>query len=251
MLKSAGIYAGDLFIDQQYCMGDSGDKVVLIQEWLCLNGINILIDGIFGPATKRAVKIFQNNSEIYSDGIVGGKTFAKLIRPMTNALFDSVTNDFDLGQAVLAYAKKHLKNHPREVGGSNNGPWVRLYMDGLQGLPWCAGFVSFILRQASNNIGVIVPFETSPSCDRFVYSAKDKGLFREGRDIADKSKMAPGALFLCRKSKNDWMHIGIVTRAESEQFYTIEGNANDNGNRDGFEVCERIRSYSGKDFIFI
>ena len=124
-------------------------------------------------------------------------------------------------------------------------------MDGLQGLPWCAGFVSFILRQASNNIGVRVPVETSFSCDRFAISAKEKGLFREGRDIADKSIIGPGALFLCGKSKNDWIHIGIVTRAESEEFYTIEGNSNDAGNIDGHEVCERIRGYANKDFILI
>ena len=45
--------------------------------------------------------------------------------------------------------------NPREIGGQNMGPWVRLYMDGREGaeFPWCAGFVCFVLAQACEAMG--------------------------------------------------------------------------------------------------
>ncbi len=49
----------DLNLDKDYGRGSNGKKVKLIQEWLCLHGFNIAIDGDFGPATEFAVKAFQ------------------------------------------------------------------------------------------------------------------------------------------------------------------------------------------------
>jgi hypothetical protein len=34
-------------------------------------------------------------------------------------------------------------------------------------------------------------------------------------------------------------------------FETIEGNTNDDGSREGYEVCRRFRSYQKTDFILI
>jgi hypothetical protein len=36
-----------------------------------------------------------------------------------------------------------------------------------------------------------------------------------------------------------------------EGFKTIEGNTNDEGVSNGFEVCMRSRSYKDKDFILL
>jgi len=79
-------YTDDLSLDRQYGRRETGQKVVLIQEWLCLHGIHVVIDGVFGPATEKAVKIFQHTKEVYEDGIVENITFAELIEPMTDAL---------------------------------------------------------------------------------------------------------------------------------------------------------------------
>lgn len=38
----------DLTLDKSYRKGNTGGKVGLIQEWLCLHGISVAIDGIFG-----------------------------------------------------------------------------------------------------------------------------------------------------------------------------------------------------------
>ena len=54
---------------------------------------------------------------------------------------------------------------------------------------------------------------------------------------------------LVRRTPSDWVHVGIVLRADQESMRTIEGNTNDSGSPDGFEVCERTRNYAGKDFV--
>ena len=243
----------DLSLDKNYKKGNKGKKVKLIQEWLCLHGFHIMVDGIFGPATDYAVRQFQKRERLDVDGIVGEKTFGRLIQPMTNALMPLPKDEKSLGQMVVAYAEQHWKQHPLEIGGQNKGPWVRLYMEGNEGSEWswCAGFGCFILKQACQNLDVPLPIHTSFSCDVLAASAKEKGIFLGESRITDKTQISPGTFFLSRKTPADWTHTGIVIQAENEVFHTIEGNTNDNGHHEGYEVCKRIRGYKNKDFILI
>ena len=59
--------------------GSRGETVKLIQQklkrWGYYNGA---IDGIYGSATKKAVKNFQSKNGLTADGIVGNKTLAAL-----------------------------------------------------------------------------------------------------------------------------------------------------------------------------
>jgi hypothetical protein len=243
----------DLDLDKDYKKGMKGKKVRLIQEWLCLHGHHIVIDGDFGDATDAAVRQFQKEKKLTPDGTVGDKTFEKLVLPTTKALEEISPGKKGLGQMVVAYAEQHLKQHPLEVGGQNRGPWVRLYMQGSEGndWPWCAGFVSFILKQACKSLNVPPPIQTSFSCDSLAFSAKEKGLFLKESEAKKKDAIAPGSFFLDRRTPTDWVHTGIVFSAEDDVFHTIEGNTNDDGDREGYEVCRRIRNYAGKDFILL
>jgi len=243
----------DIDLDKSYVKGSSGQKVRLIQEWLCLHGFNVVIDGDFGPATDTAVRAFQQSKGLGIDGIVGEDTFGQLILPMTNALKAISGGGGKLGDLVVAYAEQHLVEHPREIGGQNRGPWVRLYMDGNEGpsWPWCAGFVSFVLKQACASLNAPLPIKTSFSCDLFAASAQEKGKFLAESKITDKNQITPGSLFLVRRTTSDWEHTGIVVTAESDVFHTIEGNTNDEGSREGYEVCKRFRGYKDKDFIVV
>lgn len=54
--------------------GDKGNVVRYIQ-WR----VGATIDGIFGPKTDSAVRAYQSKNELVADGIVGPKTWAKLI----------------------------------------------------------------------------------------------------------------------------------------------------------------------------
>lgn len=241
----------DLELDKDYKKGITGQKVKLIQEWLCLHGFHVAIDKDFGPATDRAIREFQKKNNLKPDGVVGKNTFAKLIRPMTNALKPASGAGKTLGRMIVAYAKQHLKQSPLEIGGQNRGPWVRLYMNGNEGpdRPWCAGFASFILKQACLAKKAPLPIETSASCDELAAQAKQKGLFLFEAKATDRKLIKPGALFLVRKTDTDWVHTGIVLKADANVFYTIEGNTNDEGSREGYEVCKRFRGYKNKDFI--
>jgi hypothetical protein len=242
----------DLILNKQYSKGNKGKKVKLIQEWLCLHKLHLAIDGDFGPATDYAVKAFQKQKGLTQDGIVEENTFALLTKPMTDALAPIAGQGKKPGSMVVAYAKQHLRQHPLEIGGQNKGPWVRLYMEGNEGpsWPWCAGFACFILKQAFKTLELPLPVQCSFSCDSLAASAKEKNLFLDG-SAATKNQITPGSIFLNRRTSTDWVHTGIVLKAEDNYFHTIEGNTNDEGSREGYEVCQRIRGYKDKDFILI
>ena len=243
----------DLELDRNYQRNDQGPKVKLIQEWLSLQGMNVVPDGDFGPATEAAVKLFQTKSKLTPDGVVGPKTFAQLIQPMTQALQPITPTNQSLGQMVVRYAQQHLRSAPREVGGQNCGPWVRLYMNGLEGTPakWCAGFACFVLKQACTALNVPPPIQPSFSCDELATGAQQRGIFLAGGPGVDHSALTVGSFFLNRKTATDWVHTGIVTQVQVETIQTIEGNTNDQGSSEGYEVCQRVRPYGARDFILI
>jgi hypothetical protein len=243
----------DLDVDHPYKRGDNAPKVKLIQEWLCLHGVQVSTDGDFGPASDAAVKQFQKQAKLKPDGVVGPKTFAKLIKPMSDALKPIAATGKSLGQMVVLYAQQHFRQSPREIGGQNRGPWVRLYMDGNEGeqWAWCGGFTCFVLKQAAATLEVTLPIVASFSCDSLAASAKQRKVFLSEASASDRAKLAPGSFFLLRRTPTDWVHTGIVTNVAAETIRTIEGNTNDDGSREGYEVCQRIRGYGSKDFILI
>jgi len=133
------------------------------------------------------------------------------------------------------------------------GPWVRFYMAGNEGepWPWCAGFACFVLKQACRTLGVPMPIQASFSRDSLAASAKDRGRFLSERTL-NRADIKPGMLFLNRRTSTDWAHVGIVVDASDvahEVFLSIEENTNDDGDREGNEVCRRIRGFKNKDFI--
>ena len=59
--------------DRNLSVGDRGKDVEQLQE-----ALNVHVDGIFGPSTKRAVKAFQRRHALLVDGVAGPVTFKKL-----------------------------------------------------------------------------------------------------------------------------------------------------------------------------
>lgn len=232
--------------------GKRGKVAQRIQEWLCLNGCEVDIDGDFGKVTEIALGDFQSRAKLPKTGTVDQATHDTLVAPMLRSLAPKIDGASAFGEAVVAVANVHLAEHPRETGGDNRGPWVRLYMDGNEGPAWfwCAGFVTFLMRQAAELLDVKMPIEGSMSCDTLAAQAKNAGIFLSEAN-ATPEKITPGSIFLVRRTASDWTHTGIVTRADTEVFGTIEGNTNDDGNRNGYEVCARKRGYGKKDFILL
>ncbi|MCK5125116.1 MAG: peptidoglycan-binding protein [candidate division Zixibacteria bacterium] len=241
----------ELIFDRAYRIGDNHTKVKIIQEWLCLHGFIVSIDGKFGPQTQAAVKHFQAEKTIPLTGAVDRQTFLLLTRPMRNALNSNSNKSFTYSQLIAAFANQHLRQHPHEAGGANCGPWVRLYMKGCEGqqYSWCAGFVSFIISQAASSANRELPIEFSFSCDDLAINAERNCLLYSGRQLADKSKIPAGSVFLIRKAPTDWIHTGIVIKIQEHSFVTIEGNTNKKGHVEGTAVLKRDRSYDKCDFI--
>lgn len=117
--------------------------------------------------------------------------------------------------------------------------------------PWCAGFATFALKQACDTVGCAMPIGSTVSCDLLAASAQEKDCFVRGAVTRDRSRVKPGSLFLSRRTAGDWVHTGIVVRLEEDVFHTIEGNTNDSGDREGYEVCARVRGYKDKDFVTV
>ncbi len=243
----------DLSINRSYKKGDHGKKVRLIQEWLGLQNQKVAIDGIYGPVTEMAVKEFQRLNGLTVNGIVDNSTFEKLIEPMLNSIKIIKADSVLMNELVVIYAKRHLELHPCEIGGPNSGPWVRLYMKGNQGStwPWCAGFVSYILKQACATLKCASPIAYHFSCDLLAAQAISKRILLREKDLTDVKNIPLGSFYLQRRTVNDWTHTGIVVEVHDEYLTTIEGNTNDDGSRDGYEVCSMHRGFENKDFILI
>jgi hypothetical protein len=206
--------------------GATGDGVRHLQEWLTHHGYALKVDGDFGPATERALFAFSGRKD------VSPQVARDLVAPMQRAL--------DARGSLLNIARAYLAEHPREVGGQNRGPWVRLFTGGLDGpaFAWCGYFVRFLLRQAQHPLA----WRVSPSCD--VTAANFSGAGRLG-DTPES-----GGLFLVRGAKpRDWTHMGIVDEVGDGWIATMEANTNDEGTREGYEACARTRGVVGLDFV--
>lgn len=57
--------------------GSTGKEVRELQSRLRREDLDIVVDGVFGAATELAVKIYQGGQHIYTDGIVGPKTWTQ------------------------------------------------------------------------------------------------------------------------------------------------------------------------------
>ena len=236
--------------------GAGGMTAKRVQEWVTFHGFATPVDGDFGPATEICVREFQTAKGLSATGIVDAQTWKALVGPLDNALrMPVVASGATLAGVVLKVAKQHLAEHPIELGGNNRGVWVRVYMSGNQGDDrlWCAGFVTFVMKQACMALERQPPIAGSQSCDSLAYQAKEAGLFVKGTDVASGTVQWPelGAsqIFLVRRTSTDWTHTGFSFEGSGVTYSTVEGNTNDAGSGEGNEVCQRTRSVAKKDFI--
>lgn len=217
--------------------GDRGEDVATLEEQLTRRGYFVEVDGIFGSQTYDAVRAFQsqhldrNGLPLQIDGVVGPITWWSLTHPKPRIETQSAI-DFrqmppphhggsERGREALAAAIGELAAEAREIGGSNRGPWVRKYLNGLapQGSPWSAGFVSWCYSQAKGG----APF-------RYTLSARE--IYKEMRsrswtyDPGSGYHPQPGDIAVWMRLKaNGWEgHCGLVYELKDGLLYTIEGN---------------------------
>ncbi len=75
-------YTGTITLPKRgyFILGDRGKKVRQLQQFLNWYGNSLDVDGIYGPATKDAVKRFQRRQRITADGLFGQKSLEKAKR---------------------------------------------------------------------------------------------------------------------------------------------------------------------------
>ncbi|CAB3745695.1 peptidoglycan-binding domain-containing protein [Paraburkholderia humisilvae] len=234
-------------------VGSKGPAVRRVQEWLSLHGFGTAIDGDFGSATGAALNHFKAVNHLPPNGTVDRDTWAALVAPMTVVLQGGIAST--LPQRIEEVANRHLASKAREVGGDNCGPWVRLYTGGHEGTEWkwCAGFVSFILKQATTELQCAMPVPGSLSCDSLAAQGDKAGRLIKGSTLGPGQwqRLGPTYIFLVRRTDSDWMHTGLGFDGQPDHFDTIEGNTNDDGSANGYEVAARVRSAKEKDFIVV
>lgn len=137
-----------------------------------------------------------------------------------------------LATATLKTATSQLgvKEIPK---GSNAGPEVEIYLRSVglgKGYAWCMAFVYWCTQQAAIKTAVNNPLKkTAGVLDQF-----------NSRPLLVAKTPQPGDIFIMEFSGGTG-HTGIVEKIVGTTLYTIEGNTNDEGSREGFEVCRKKR----------
>jgi hypothetical protein len=129
-----------------------------------------------------------------------------------------------------------------EIGATNSGPAVDQYLArvGLTpGQPWCAAFWCWCIDKAAHDLGIQNPVKMSGSCRTLANWAASSGILRQAPQ--------PGFGFLRWSTvagEYRAAHIGHITKITSAGFWTIEGNSNNSGSRDGRAVVQLRRVHS-------
>jgi len=226
-------------------LGARGPGVRRVQEWLTLAGRAVACDGALGLRTATALGAFLEAEGLPVGLPLTERAWEALTAPLRRATAPVLAPGASLRELVVAVARQHLAEHPREVGGPNGGPWVRFYTDGHEGVawPWCGGFVRAVLRQACASLGVAVPGWISLAVATMARLGAHLGLEVALQDVK------PGDVFY-------WLgagrrgHTGVVVGLEgAETLLTIEGNTDGSGGRDGDGVYERRRPRAELRFL--
>ena len=136
-------------------------------------------------------------------------------------------------------ARKTLEIAATQIGvrehGRNRGPEIDAYNreighDSAKAHPWCAIFVSAMVKRAADALGVPVPIRLTAGCWT---------LDEQAPPYMRSSVPAAGAIFLL----NGHRHTGLVESVNADgSCVTIEGNTNPGGAVDGDGVYRRTRA---------
>ncbi len=152
---------------------------------------------------------------------------------------------FSLAQESLkvALTQNGIEEKPR---GSNAGKEVEAYLRSVglpKGYSWCMAFVYWCVNKACIANGRINPL------------VRTGGVLKQYNECTlrklpkTSSAVKPGDIFIMEFG-GGLGHTGFVEKVEGQLIYTIEGNTNDDGSREGYEVAKRVRPISSlKGFI--
>lgn len=148
----------------------------------------------------------------------------------------------EIAKKALAMAITQL-NVSESPKGSNSGKQVNEYLKAVglnPGYSWCMAFVYWCFSEAAQELSVTNPM------------IKTGGVMRQWNETSvtrRHSQPQVGDIMILDLGKG-LGHTGIVQQVEGSTIWTIEGNTNDDGAREGYEVARRKRKVSAcKGFI--
>jgi hypothetical protein len=123
----------------------------------------------------------------------------------------------------------------RERTGNNDGKDVELFLrsTGLgKGYPWCAAFVTWCMIKAN----------VKSPCSAYAPDWFRSNVIWIRTWRKDYPDAKPGMVFgLWFQGKNRVAHVGFIDGEDRNNFYTVEGNTNEVGSREGDGVYRKIR----------
>lgn len=113
----SGLAANPLLAHLPLERGDTGEGVKLLQQLLNQQGMNLVVDGIFGPATEAAVKVLQGSRSLDVTGIMTAECL--MVEPsMSTPTSPSSSNAsmlIDEGERLL---RRIQQDTPNELTGN-------------------------------------------------------------------------------------------------------------------------------------
>ena len=156
---------------------------------------------------------------------------------------NEVSNTETPATLALQIAQSQVGQCEKPIG-SNSGPMVNEYLwsVGLHpGYAWCQAFVYWCYDEAVKKLNKPNPvIRTAGVHDCWNRSAK----ITKAAAAAQPGLINPGDQFIL--SFGNEGHTGIVEKIEGTTIHTIEGNSNNNGSREGYEVVRHQRSLDDK-----
>lgn len=233
-------------------LGDADTAVLAVQRRLNQVGCGpVDEDGVFGPQTAAAVKMFQarfpdlDGQPLKVDGVVGAITWAALFGPSSGATVTEAAGPLLAEALKVAVSQIGVMEQPP---GSNRGPEVDRYLrtaglDPTQdSFPWCAAFVFWCFSEAAKTLGRQNPvMRTAGVLDHWDRA----GAASVERITAAKAHMhealvQPGHIFIIDTGEpGGGGHTGLIEHVVAGKLVTIEGNTNDGGTREGIGVFRR------------
>jgi len=132
---------------------------------------------------------------------------------------------------ALDVAISQLGVHER-AEHDNKGVEVEKYLASVGlggGYSWCMAFVYWCTKESAASQGVLPPLK------------KTGGVLAQWNGIDKKYKFKtpePGDIFIMDFGGGKG-HTGFVEKVSNGRIYTVEGNSNDDGSRDGTKVCRK------------
>lgn len=218
-------------------LGSKGEPIKFLKAKLNDLGYEPQLDpnnDVFGEVTETVVKSFQYHNQLRDDGIVGRLSWDRLISPRVNQPVKSQV------LRIRALQIMNTQLFVREKTGKNDGKEVEAYLKSIglgAGYPWCQASVYWCYDLAAKQLSMVNPVPKTGGVLECLRQAKAKGY----RIILDPEQYMQGDQFIMDYGGGKG-HTGLIEAKVLTNVYTIEGNTNDEGSRDGNGMFERSRA---------